>query len=112
MSRAIVSRWQAAMRIPCHETGAIGSMPVVGIVVLHWGAREATEACLESFRKATYTAVRVFLVDNARSLDATIAGFALLRSRSFALRATSDSRRGAIWESRPPSTRGSTTFFS
>lgn len=54
------------MRTPCRETG---SVPVVGIIVLHWGAREATEACLESLRKATYTAVRVFLVDNARSLD-------------------------------------------
>ena len=52
---------------------ASGSVPVVGIVLLHWGAREATEACLESLRKAAYPAIRVFLVDNARSLDDTTA---------------------------------------
>ncbi len=55
------------------EAGASRPVPVVGIVVLHWGAREATEACLESLRKSAYTAVRVFLVDNARSLDDTTA---------------------------------------
>jgi len=46
-------------------------VPVVGVVVLHWGAREATEACLESLRDAGYSSVRVFVVDNARSLDET-----------------------------------------
>jgi len=61
------------MRTACHELKVSGSVPVVGIVVLHWGAREATEACLESLQKATYSAVRVFLVDNARSLDDTTA---------------------------------------
>src|SRR5206468_8235031 len=61
------------MTILCQEAGARGSVPLVGIVVLHWGSREATAACLESLQKATYTAVRVFLVDNARSLDHTTA---------------------------------------
>jgi GT2 family glycosyltransferase len=61
------------MRTPCHVAGASGPVPVVGIVVLHWGARDATEACLDSIREASYTAVRVFLVDNARSLDDTTA---------------------------------------
>jgi GT2 family glycosyltransferase len=46
-------------------------VPVVGVVVLHWGAREATEACLESLRDAGYPSVRVFVIDNARSLDET-----------------------------------------
>ena len=50
--------------------------PVVGIVVLHWGPLEATEACLRSLQRTTYPAVRVFLVDNARSLDPTTAELA------------------------------------
>ena len=49
------------------------AVPVVGIVVLHWGARGATEACLESLRQSAYAAVRVFLVDNALTLDDTLA---------------------------------------
>jgi len=53
--------------------GTSGSVSVVGVVVLHWGAREATDACLESLRKNDYPAIRVFVVDNARSLDGTIA---------------------------------------
>jgi GT2 family glycosyltransferase len=57
------------MRTACHEERAGGSVPVVGIVVLHWGAREATEACLESLRKTACPKISVFLVDNARSLD-------------------------------------------
>ena len=60
------------MRTACHEVSPSGSVPDVGIVVLHWGAREATVACLESIRSAEYPSVRVFVVDNARSLDATI----------------------------------------
>jgi len=44
----------------------------VGIIILHWGSREATKTCLESLKKATYTSVRVFLVDNAGSLDYAI----------------------------------------
>jgi GT2 family glycosyltransferase len=61
------------MRTLCQEAGARGSVPLVGIVVLHWGSRQATAACLESLREATCTAVRVFIVDNARSLDHTTA---------------------------------------
>jgi GT2 family glycosyltransferase len=57
------------MRTACHEVRTRESVPVVGTVVLHWGARAATEACLESLRAAAYPAVRVFLVDNARCLD-------------------------------------------
>ena len=48
-------------------------VPIVGIVVLHWGSHEATEACLESIRGAAYPAVRIFLVDNAGSLNDAIA---------------------------------------
>jgi GT2 family glycosyltransferase len=61
------------MRTAGREEGRTGSVPVVGIVILHWGAQELTEACLESLRMAAYKAVRVFLVDNARSLDDAIA---------------------------------------
>ena len=53
--------------------GASESEPVVGVVVLHWGARDATEACLESLRNSECRSVRVFVVDNARSLDGTTA---------------------------------------
>jgi Glycosyl transferase family 2 len=63
----------ASYENPVPGSGGRGSVPLVGIAVLHWGSREATAACLESLRKATYTAVRIFLVDNARSLDRTIA---------------------------------------
>src|SRR4029434_6688472 len=59
-----------------HKAGAGAPVAVVGIVVLHWGPWAATEACLESLRTATYTAVRVFLVDNARSLDEATARLA------------------------------------
>ena len=57
------------LKTACHEVTASGSVPVVGIVVLHWGAREATEACLSSLRGATSLKARVFLVDNEGSLD-------------------------------------------
>ena len=53
----------------CDRAGAKRAVPVVGIVVLHWGAWEVTEACLQSLRTVTYPAVRIFLVDNARSVD-------------------------------------------
>jgi GT2 family glycosyltransferase len=60
------------MTTACHQLEARAAPPV-GIVVLHWRTREATEACLESIRAATYPAARVFLVDNARALDDGIA---------------------------------------
>ena len=64
------------MRDQSNNAGALRPVPVVGIVVLHWGSRQATEACLRSLQRSTYPAVRVFLVDNARSLDPTTAELA------------------------------------
>jgi GT2 family glycosyltransferase len=60
------------MRTDRQEPAAGGITPSVGIVVLHWGARETTETCLESLRRAAYATVRVFLVDNTCSLDDAI----------------------------------------
>jgi GT2 family glycosyltransferase len=48
--------------------------PRVGIVILHWGATEVTARCLNSLRRVSYTPKTVFLVDNARNLDASVAG--------------------------------------
>jgi GT2 family glycosyltransferase len=64
------------MRTSSHNPGAAGSGPVVGIVVLHWGARESTTACLDSLRKVEHPEIRVFLVDNALALDDTMVRWA------------------------------------
>src|SRR5215468_10643727 len=64
------------MRDPSNNAGALKPVPVVGVVVLHWGSPRTTEACLRSLQRSMYPAVRVFLIDNARSLDPTTAELA------------------------------------
>ena len=64
------------MRDQSNNAGVLKPVPVVGVVVLHWGSPRATEACLRSLQRSMYPAVRVFLVDNARSLDSTTAELA------------------------------------
>lgn len=49
--------------------GAPPAPPLIGVVVLHWGAAAVTARCLESLGRVSYPRMRLFVVDNAGDFD-------------------------------------------